>query len=252
MKAAVITQFGDPEVIKIQKRDIPSPKADEVLIKIYAAGINRPDIMQRQGKYPPPVGAIADIPGLEVAGEIVSCGSEVTKWQVGDKVCALISGGGYAEYTIAHEGSCLPIPSGLSLVEAASLPETIFTVWYNVFMTGKLKAGESILIHGGSSGIGVTAIQLAKNTNARVFVTAGTKEKCSYCLELGADKAINYKEEDFFEVLKNERIDVILDMVGGDYTKKNISLLNTEGRLIMINAMKGAKSEINLLSVMTK
>ncbi len=252
MKAAVITLFGGPEVLEIATCDIPQPKANEVLIKVYAAGVNRPDIMQRQGKYAPPTGVVPDIPGLEIAGEIVSCGTNTKKWKIGDKVCALIPGGGYAEYAVADEGSCLRIPQGLNFIEAASLPETVFTVWHNVFNLGKLKAGETLLIHGGSSGIGTTAIQIAKAFNTKIFITAGSDEKCEACLQLGADRAINYKKQDFAETLQAEKIDVILDMIGGDYTEKNLKLLNTEGRLVLINAMKGLKSEINLLHIFSK
>ncbi|MCE7063460.1 NAD(P)H-quinone oxidoreductase [Dyadobacter sp. CY343] len=242
MKAAVITQSGAPEVLQIREREVPKPKATEVLIKVYAAGVNRPDVMQRQGKYPPPAGASEDIPGLEVAGEIVETGSEVTGWKPGDKVCALLSGGGYAEYAVAQAGHCLPVPSNYTYAQAASLPETVFTVWHNVFQRGQLKAGENFLVHGGSSGIGITAIQLAKAMGAgKVFATAGTAEKCEACIALGADICINYKEMDFESVLKDEGVDVILDMVGGDYIPKNIRLLNTDGRLVFINTMRGSK-----------
>lgn len=252
MKAVVITQYGTPNVLKIEERSLPMCKEEEVLIKVYAAGINRPDILQREGKYAAPPGTVADIPGLEVAGEIVSCGQGVTKWKPGDKVCALLSGGGYAEYAVAHEGSCLPVPSGFSYAEAASLPETVFTVCYNVLIKGSLKSGETLLIHGGSSGIGVTAIQLAKAWGASVYVTAGSEEKCQACIDLGADKAINYREENFEEVLKTEKVDVVLDMVGGDYTNRNLKILKEEGRLVIINSMAGAKAEINLLDIMLK
>ncbi|KAA0990098.1 NAD(P)H-quinone oxidoreductase [Dyadobacter aurulentus] len=242
MKAAVITQPGEPEVLQIRELEMPRPNATEVLIKVHAAGVNRPDVMQRQGKYPPPAGASKDIPGLEVAGEIVETGSGVSNWKPGDQVCALLTGGGYAEYAIAQTGHCLAIPAGFSYVQAASLPETIFTVWHNVFQRGQLKPGENFLVHGGSSGIGITAIQLARAMGAgKVFTTAGTAGKCDACVALGADICINYKENDFESVLKEQRVDVILDMVGGDYIPKNIRLLNIDGRLVFINIMKGSR-----------
>ncbi|WP_439559363.1 NAD(P)H-quinone oxidoreductase [Dyadobacter sp.] len=227
MKAVVITQPGAPEVLQMREKEIPEPKATEVLIKVYAAGINRPDVMQRQGKYPPPVGAPQDIPGLEVAGVIEQIGSEVADWKPGDQVCALLSGGGYAEYAVAQAGNCLPVPAGFSFAEAASLPETVFTVWHNVFQRGNFKEGEHLLVHG----IGITAIQLAKAFDARVFTTAGSAEKCKACQDLGADICINYKEADFEETLKNEGVDVILDMIGGDYIPKNIRLLRKQGEI---------------------
>ncbi|KQS23854.1 NAD(P)H-quinone oxidoreductase [Dyadobacter sp. Leaf189] len=241
MKVVVITQPGAPGVLQIGERETPQPRPTEVLIKVYAAGVNRPDVMQRQGKYPPPPGAPADIAGLEVAGEIVETGDEVTEWKRGDKVCALLTGGGYAEYAVAQAGHCLPIPAGFDYAEAASLPETVFTVWHNVFQRGNLKTGEHLLVHGGSSGIGITAIQLAKAFGASVFTTAGSKEKCQACSRLGADICIPYKEEDFEEILKDKGVDVILDMIGGDYIPKNIRLLREDGRLVFINTMKGGK-----------
>jgi len=242
MRAAVITQPGEPEVLQIREREMPRPNATEVLIKVHTAGVNRPDVMQRQGKYPPPAGASEDIPGLEVAGEIVETGSGVSNWKPGDKICALLIGGGYAEYAIAQTGHCLAIPAGFSYAQAASLPETIFTVWHNVFQRGQLKAGENFLVHGGSSGIGITAIQLAKAMGAgKVFATAGTAEKCDACVSLGADICINYRENDFENALKEQGVDVILDMIGGDYIPKNIRLLNTDGRLVFINTMKGSR-----------
>jgi NADPH2:quinone reductase len=243
MKAIVITNPGGPEVLKIQERSIPELKADEVLIKVFAAGINRPDVFQRKGNYPPPPGAPQDIPGLEVAGTIEKIGTEVKSWKVGDKVCALLAGGGYAEYAVVNAQHCLPVPKGFSYVEAASLPETIYTVWHNVFQKGKLQSGENFLVHGGSSGIGITAIQLAKGFGASVFATAGSDGKCDACVSLGADLCINYKKEDFEKVLDTQGIDVILDMIGGDYISKNIRLLRTDGRMVFINTMKGNKSE---------
>jgi len=243
MKAVVITQPGAPEVLQIRERETPQPTGSEVLIKIYAAGVNRPDVFQRKGNYPPPPGAPQDIPGLEVAGMIEEIGDDVTGWKPGDLVCALLAGGGYAEYALAQATHCLPIPAsfGCRFGEAASLPETVFTVWHNVFQRGRLQAGEHFLVHGGSSGIGITAIQLAKAFGAKVFTTAGTDEKCAACNALRADISINYKTSDFEEVLKELGADVILDMVGGDYIPKNLRLLSEEGRLVFINTMKGSK-----------
>ncbi|TDE12148.1 NAD(P)H-quinone oxidoreductase [Dyadobacter psychrotolerans] len=243
MNAVVITRPGGPEVLQIQKRPIPEPSANEVLIKIYAAGVNRPDVFQRKGSYPPPPGASVDIPGLEVSGIIEKCGEAVTGWKEGDAVCALLQGGGYNEYAAVSAGQCLPIPSNFSFAEAASLPETVFTVWQNVFQRGDLKASEHFLVHGGSSGIGITAIQLTKAFGAKVFATAGNDEKCDACLKLGADKCINYKMQDFEKELKDDGVDVILDMVGGDYISKNLRLLREEGRMIFINLMKGNKPD---------
>ena len=241
MNAVIITQPGAPEVMQMQKRPIPEPSENEVLIKIFAAGVNRPDVLQRKGAYPPPPGAPQDIPGLEISGIVEKCGEAVTTWKKGDAVCALLMGGGYAEYAVVHEGHCLPIPSGFDFVQAASLPETVFTVWHNVFQRGLLKQNEHFLVHGGSSGIGITAIQLAKAFGSKVFATAGSDEKCEACVALGADKCINYKTADFEEVLKSEGIDVILDMIGGDYIAKNMRLLLEDGRLVFINTMKGSK-----------
>lgn len=242
MKAVVITQPGAPEVLQIQEREKPQPGGTEVLIKVYAAGVNRPDVFQRKGNYPPPPGARQDIPGLEVAGVIEAIGADVTEWKPGDLVCALLAGGGYAEYALAQAAHCLPVPARFDhFAHAASLPETVFTVWHNVFQRGRLQAGERFLVHGGSSGIGITAIQLAKAFGAKVFATAGSDEKCAACDALGADISINYKTSDFEEVLKEVGVDVILDMVGGDYIPKNLRLLREEGRLVFINTMKGSK-----------
>ncbi|MEO6818523.1 MAG: NAD(P)H-quinone oxidoreductase [Ginsengibacter sp.] len=252
MQAIIITKPGDPEVLKIEERPLPETTENEVLIKVKAAGINRPDIAQRQGKYPAPPGAPADIPGLEVSGIIEACGKNVTRWKKGDEVCALLSGGGYAEFVAAPAGQCLPKPKNFSFAEAASLPETIFTVWNNVFQRGALKAGENFLIHGGSSGIGVTAIQLAKAWGAKVFTTAGSDEKVNACISLGADKAINYKKEDFEKVLESEGVDVVLDMIGGDYVPKNMRLLRPDGRMVFINAMKGGEMDLNIRDIMKK
>jgi len=252
VKAVIITQPGTPEVLQVQQRPTPQPKSDEVLIKVMAAGVNRPDIAQRKGNYPPPTWAPQDIPGLEVAGIVEQCGAQVNRWKKGDKVCALISGGGYAEYALAHEGTCLPTPGGWNFAEASSLPETVFTVWHNVFQRGRLKRNEHFLVHGGSSGIGITAIQLAKAYGAKVFVTAGSEEKCKACRGLGANACVNYKTEDFEEILKSERVDVILDMIGGDYVPKGLRLLNEDGRMVFINAMKGDSTQLNVLDVMRK
>lgn len=256
MKAIIITQSGDPDVLKLAEKSTPEPQPGEVLIKVAAAGVNRPDVAQRKGVYPPPPGAPKDIPGLEVAGVIEAVGSEVTMWKTGDKVCALISGGGYAEYCVAPEGQCLPVPDNLSFTEAASLPETFFTVWSNVFDRGKLQSGETLLVHGGSSGIGVTAIQVAKALGITVFVTAGSEDKCRFCEQLGASKAVNYKQDNFVDVIKQatqgKGVNVILDMIGGDYTPGNVELLAEDGRLVMINTMKGKDASVDLSAVMRK
>jgi NADPH2:quinone reductase len=256
MKAIIITQPGGPEVLQIVERRRPSPSAGEVLIKVSAAGINRPDVAQRKGSYPPPPGAPQDIPGLEVAGVIEAIGREVTRWQVGDRVCALVIGGGYAEYCIAPEGQCLSIPPNLNFIEAASLPETFFTVCSNVFDRAKLQPGESLLVHGGSSGIGVTAIQIAKALGSMVYVTAGSDEKCAFCENLGAAKAINYKTKNFKEeidhLIGGKGVDVILDMIGGDYMPDNLQCLANDGRLVMINSMRGKNTEVDLSVVMRK
>ena len=256
MKAIVITQPGAPEVLQLTERPKPTFTADEVLVKVAGAGINRPDVFQRKGNYPPPAGAPQDIPGLEIAGTIVEIGANVTRWKVGDKVCALVMGGGYAEYCNVPTGQCLPIPENLSFIEAASLPETFFTIWSNVFDRGYLQKGESLLVHGGSSGIGVTAIQMAKALGSTVYATAGSDEKCRFCEELGAAKAINYKTENFAEVIKqltnDKGVDVILDMIGGDYTAPNLQSLADDGRLVFINTMKGKDVNIDLSIVMRK
>ena len=237
------------------ERPVPEIQPDEVLIKVAAAGVNRPDIIQRQGRYPAPPGASADIPGLEVAGVIEKVGADEKRWKPGDRVCALLAGGGYAEFVAVSGGQCLPIPAGLSTEEAASLPETFFTVWTNVFDRGRFKRGESFFVHGGTSGIGVAAIQMVTAMGGRVYATAGTDEKCAFAEKLGAVRAINYKKEDFAEVIKSlepKGIDILLDMIGGDYTPKNIGLLGTEGRLLIINAMEGALGQVDLMRVMVK
>jgi NADPH2:quinone reductase len=252
MLAVVISQPGGPEVLQVQERPAPVVGEREVLIRVRAAGVNRPDISQRMGNYPAPPGFPPDIPGLEVAGIVESCGKGVGRWKAGDAVCALVGGGGYAEFVNVPEGQCLPVPGGWSLAEAASLPETVFTVWHNVFQRGRLQKGEKFLVHGGSGGIGITAIQLAAAFGARVFATAGSDEKCAACISLGAERCINYKKEDFAEALKQEGVDVILDMVGGEYIAKNLKLLRPDGRLCFINAMAGAKGEIDVFSMMSR
>jgi NADPH2:quinone reductase len=255
MRAIVISQPGGPEVLKLVEKAKPKPGSGEVLLKVFASGVNRPDISQRKGHYPPPPGASPDIPGLEIAGIIAETGIDCHRWKIGDKVCALVTGGGYAEYCTVPEGQCLPIPGNLSFAEAASLPETYFTVWSNVFDRAKLKTGETLLIHGGSSGIGVAGIQMAKAFGAKVYVTAGTEAKCDFCEKLGADKAINYKKENFKDVVKSlpgKGVNVILDMIGGNYTPDNLDVLAEEGRLVLINFMKGDETTVRLSQVMQK
>lgn len=256
MRVIHISKPGPPEVLQTTEREKPKPQSGQVLIRVMAAGVNRPDIMQRKGHYPAPKDAPADIPGLEIAGIIESIGESVWQFEVGDQVCALISGGGYAEYALAPAPQCLPIPIGLNFAEAASLPETYFTVWNNVFDKAHFEAGESVLIHGGSSGIGVAGIQMIKAMGGIVYVTAGTMEKCKACEDIGAEKAINYKEDDFASQIraytKDEGVDIVLDMVGGDYANKNIQLLKPNGRLVMINTMKGKMATIDLLQVLAR
>jgi len=252
MKAIVITKYGGPEVLQLQEYPTPELEGDQVLIEVKAAGLNRSDIFQREGNYPPPQGVAAEIPGLEVAGTIVKCGPDVVDFKVGDHVCALLAGGGYAEYVSVREGQCLPIPSDLSFAEAAGLPETVFTVWSNVFQRGGLQPGENLLIHGGNSGIGITGIQLAHALGSKVIVTVGTEEKGQKCIELGADQYINYKTQDFEKELQNEGVDVILDMIGGNYLSKNINILKPEGRLVHINAVDGSHVDLDIWKVMLK
>lgn len=252
MKAVIITSFGSPAVLQVQERPHPECGDEEVLIQVKAAGVNRPDVMQRLGNYPAPAGAPPDILGLEVAGIITVCGPKVSQWKVGDEVCALVAGGGYADFVNVPAGQCLPKPKGFSFVEAAGLPETVFTVWHNVFQRGQLQAGETLLIHGGSSGIGVTAIQLAKAFGATVIVTVGSEEKGRECLKLGADQYINYKTTDFEQAFASKGVDVILDMVGGDYFDKNLNILHPEGRLVYINAMSGNQVSLNIMKMMLK
>ena len=255
MKAIEISRPGDPDVLIEVERPVPSPSTGEVLIKVAAAGVNRPDVMQRLGHYPPPPG-ITDIPGLEVAGTIERMADGVSGWCVGDPVTALVAGGGYAEYCVAPGPQCLPVPARVDIAHAAAIPETFFTVWTNVFERGRLKAGESILIHGGSSGIGTTAIQLARALGSRVFATAGSAEKCAACERLGAERAINYRESDFVAVVKDatngKGVDVVLDMVGGDYFPRNMDALAMEGRLVSIAVLNGVKTTINILTMMQR
>ena len=255
MKVVEIVEFGPPEGLRLAERPLPLPQADEVLVKVHAAGVNRPDVMQRQGNYPPPSGA-SDIPGLEIAGTVCAVGEAVSHPSVGEPICALVAGGGYAEFCVAPAAQCLPKPKMFSLTEAAALPETFYTVWTNVFERGRLSQGESLLVHGGSSGIGTTAIKLAKAWGASVFVTAGSSAKCQACLELGADAAINYREEDFVQCIQTlssgRGVDVLLDMVGGAYFPRNLKCLADEGRLVQIGLQQGIKTELNLLTVMAK
>ncbi|HBT02654.1 MAG TPA: NAD(P)H-quinone oxidoreductase [Citreicella sp.] len=252
MRAVEITEPGGPEVLKPVTRPIPEPGHGQVLIRLHWAGVNRPDVLQRGGNYSPPPGA-SDLPGLEGAGEVVATGAGVDWPLPGTQVCALLPGGGYAEYAVTAAAHCLPIPQGMALREAACLPETFFTVWTNVFQRGALQAGERFLVHGGSSGIGTTAIQLASAFGARVFTTAGSPEKCAACLELGAERAINYREEDFVEVLRNEGgANLILDMVGGDYLPRNVKALADEGRLVQIAFLQGPTVALNFAHVMMR
>ncbi len=255
MTAVAISTPGGPLVLKAERRDVPKPEAGEILIRVKAAGVNRPDVQQRKGAYPPPPGA-SDLPGLEVAGEVAALGEGVTRWRVGDRVCALTPGGGYAEYARVHETNTLPVPAGFTFSEAAALPETFFTVWHNVFERGGLKAGETLLVHGGSSGIGTTAIQLASAFGAYVITTAGSAEKCEACLKLGADRAVNYREEDFVAVVKEATegrgANVILDMVGGDYVARNYSAAAIEGRIVQIATQGGAVASADFSKLMVK
>jgi len=255
MTAVAISEPGGPLVLKPEKRDVPQPREGEILIRVRAAGVNRPDLLQRLGAYPAPPGA-SDLPGLEVAGEVAALGDGVARWQVGDPVCALTPGGGYAEFVNVHESNALPIPAGFTFTEAAALPETFFTVWHNVFERGGLKRGEAFLVHGGTSGIGTTAIQLAAAFGAYVIATAGSAEKCEACLRLGADRAVNYREEDFVAVVKDatERrgANVILDMVGGDYVARNYDAAAVDGRIVQIATQGGAVASTDFAKLMMK
>ncbi len=255
MTVIAIRAPGGPEVLVPERRPLPRPAEGEVLVKVAAAGVNRPDVMQRQGLYPPPKGA-TDIPGLEIAGEVVALGAGVQRWKLGDQVMALVVGGGYAEYCPAHESHALPVPPGLTLVEAAAIPETFFTVWHNAFERGRLQTGETLLVHGGSSGIGTTAIQLAKAFGARVITTAGSAEKCEACRRLGADVAVNYKSEDFVAATKaatgGKGADVVLDMVGGDYIERNYEAAAVDGRIVQIAFQGSPKATVDFRRIMLK
>jgi putative PIG3 family NAD(P)H quinone oxidoreductase len=255
MTVIEIAAPGGPEQLKVAKRPVPVPADEEVLVRVAAAGVNRPDVLQRQGSYPPPPGA-SDLPGLEIAGEIVALGPKVAGLSIGDKVTALLPGGGYAAYAVAAAPLCLPVPNGISMVEAAAIPETFFTVWTNLFDRGRCKAGDTVLIHGGTSGIGTTAIQLAAVWGARVFATAGSDDKARACERLGAVRGINYNTEDFVEVMRAETggkgVDVILDIVAGSYCARNMQIAALEGRIVMISLMGGARAEINVGTILTK
>ncbi len=252
MRAIVITEPGGPEVLKLEERPLPDIKDHEVLIRVVAAGVNRPDVFQRKGNYPAPPGAVQDIPGLEVSGIIEQVGKSVENFKAGDKVCALVTGGGYGEYVAADAGSCLPIPKGLPLEDAAALPEVLFTVWHNVFQRGSLKKGENVLIYGGSGGIGSMAIQLVRLYGAVPYTLASSEEKIKYCIGLGAENVVNYKQENVLLPLGSGSMDVILDSVGGRYFAINLDLLRPDGRLVYINTMGGNTSEIDLRKVMMK
>jgi NADPH:quinone reductase len=255
MIAIEITNPGGPDVLVAAERPVPLPGPGDVLIRVAAAGVNRPDVMQRMGHYPPPPGA-SDIPGLEVAGTIVEVGSDAGAWRPGDRVCALVAGGGYAEYCVAPALQCLTVPRDMDVVHAAAIPETFFTVWVNLFERGRLRAGESVLIHGGSSGIGTTAIQLARARGSQVFATAGSADKCAACERLGAERAFNYHETDFVaatrEATGGRGVDVVLDMVGGDYLPRNLDVLATDGRLVQIAVLGGVKGTLNLIAMMQR
>ena len=255
MTAVEIAEPGGPDVLRSAERPTPEPGLGEVLVKVAAAGVNRPDVLQRKGGYPPPPGA-SDIPGLEIAGAVVALGPGAGRWRIGDRLCGLVTGGGYAEYCAVPTVQCLPVPADYDMVKAAALPETFFTVWTNVFQRGRLEGGERFLVHGGSSGIGTTAIQIAHARGARVFATAGSVEKCAACERLGAERAINYRDEDFVAVVKEltggEGVDVILDMVGGDYIARNVATLRTGGRLVYIAFLGGSKVELDFLPMMLK
>ena len=255
MKAVEIATPGPPDGLQLTERPIPEPGTDDVVVRVVAAGVNRADVMQREGRYPPPPGA-SDIPGLEVSGRVAAVGAGVTDWSVGDETCALVTGGGYAEYCLVPAPQCLPIPGGVDLVSAAALPEAYCTVWTNVFERGRLTEGETFLVHGGSSGIGTAAIQLAVQRGARVFATAGSVEKCEACQRLGATRAFNYRSDDFVAALgtatDGRGADLILDMVGGAYLERNLGCLAVDGRLVLIALMKGATAEINLATLMSR
>lgn len=252
MQAVVIKNYGGPEVLQVEERPLPEYSSEEVLIQVKAAGVNRPDVFQRKGKYPAPEGIVQDIPGLEVSGVIIALGEDVVDFEVGDSVMALVPGGGYASHVVAHYGSCLHLPDEIDFSSGAALPETLYTVWHNLFERGQMKAGDSVLIHGGAGGIGSTAIQLAKLFGAKVFTTVSTSEKASFVQRLGSDVIINYKQQDFETELADAKINLILDYIGGEYFSKNMNILEPEGRLIYINAMQGAKVTLNLIQLMQK
>ena len=255
MTAIAIPKPGGPEALKAEARPMPKPGPTEVLVRVAAAGVNRPDVMQRMGMYPPPPGA-PDIPGLEIAGDVVAAGDKVMRLRIGDKVCALVPGGGYAEYCVADEAIALPVPKGLSMIEAAALPETFFTVWHNMMERGALKAGETVLIHGGTSGIGTTAIMIAKAFGAKVITTAGSAEKCAACRKLGADVAIDYKKEDFVAATKaatgGRGADLIIDIIGGDYVDRNFEAAALEGRIVQVSVQQGTKATVDMRRLMQK
>src|SRR2546421_5708221 len=255
MTVIAISKPGGPEVLLPETRPVPSPGPGEILVKVAAAGVNRPDVAQRSGSYPPPPGA-SDLPGLEIAGEVVAVGAGASKHKLGDKVMSLVAGGGYAQYCIAQAAQAMAVPPSLSMLEAGAIPETLMTVWHNVFERGALKAGETLLIHGGSSGIGTMAIQLAKAFGAKVIVTVGSKEKADACLKLGADRAVNYKTDDFVAEVKTATggagVEVVLDMVGGDYVERNYDAAAVDGRIVQIATLGGAKATVNIAKVMVK
>jgi putative PIG3 family NAD(P)H quinone oxidoreductase len=255
MRAIAISEPGAPEVLQAISVSVPEPRESEILVRVHAAGVNRPDVLQRLGMYPVPSDA-DPLPGLEVAGEVVAAGAKASRWQSGDKVMALCHGGGYAEYCRVNENHCLEIPVNLSLVEAAAIPETFFTVWYNLFMRARLDTGETVLVHGGSSGIGTTTIQLAKARHASVITTAGTDDKCDFCKDLGADHAINYRENDWeehiAELTDGKGVDVVLDMVAGPYMQKNMNVLGRDGRYVIIAFLQGSKAELDMRQVLGK
>lgn len=255
MTAIAIKEPGGPDVLQAEERPVPQPGKDQIIIKVEAAGVNRPDLMQRAGSYPPPPGA-SDLPGLEVAGTVAATGAGVTRWKVGDKVCALCHGGGYAEYAAVHAGHALPVPDGFSMIEAAAIPETFFTVWINLFMTAGLKKGETLLVHGGSSGIGSTAILLAKAIGATAIATAGSDEKCEFCRSIGAATAINYRTQDFVDEVKavtnDVGVNVVLDIVAGSYVQKNFRCCAPKARIAQVALLQGSKVEIDILPIMLK
>lgn len=255
MMVVEIAAPGGPEQLKSAVRPVPQPGENEVLVRVHAAGVNRPDVMQRQGRYPPPPGA-SDLPGMEIAGEIVALGANVSGLSIGDKITSLLPGGGYAAYAIAAAPLCMPVPAGLSMVEAAAIPETYLTVWTNLFERGRCKAGDVVLVHGGTSGIGTTAIQLAAAFGARVFATAGSQEKARACEKLGAERGIDYRTEDFVEVIRAETkgygVDITLDMVAGTYVQRNLDIAALEGRVVTISLLGGSRAEISMGMILTK